>query len=339
MAEMVRQPFWGRPYHRPRVRVRDDDRLIGAGLIGLAAVCFATLGTLTRFAADAGLEPLPLVTWRAAIGALVVALVTIVRTAAGQPALVRLGAIPISERRLMLAAVFGGALVNLGVFLAFLRISIALSLLIFYLYPTLVAVVSAARYGEPFDRPRITALGASLVGLVLVFAGAGNVGAIDPVGVGLAFLAALGQMFYVLAARHGFPTIPSGQVATITMGGGALVYAGIAALAGVLPSIGQPLAGGSSLAIAVFAGTVGAGVPTLAFVMGIRRLGPPRAAILATLEPVVAVALAAVLLAEVPSAIQVLGGALVIAGGVLSQLGGAVPATEHEAIAEPSRAE
>jgi drug/metabolite transporter (DMT)-like permease len=123
------------------------------------------------------------------------------------------------------------------------------------------------------------------------------------------------------------------------MGGGALVYLAIAGLAGALPSIGQPLAGGSALAIAVFAGTVGAGVPTLAFVMGIRRLGPPRAAVLATLEPVVAVVLAALLLAEVPTAIQVLGGALVIAGGVASQLGAAAPAIEHEAIAEPARDE
>jgi drug/metabolite transporter (DMT)-like permease len=142
------------------------------------------------------------VTWRAAIGALVVALVTAVRVGAGQPAAVRLGAIPIRERRVMLVGIFAGALVNLGVFLAFARISIALSLLIFYLYPTLVAVVSAARYGEPFDRLRVAALAASLIGLVLVFAGAGDLGAIDPVGVGLAFLAALGQMFFVLAARH-----------------------------------------------------------------------------------------------------------------------------------------
>jgi drug/metabolite transporter (DMT)-like permease len=339
MAEMVRQAHWARPYDRPLVRAWDDDRLIGAGLIALAAVCFATLGPLTRFAAGAGVDPLPLVTWRAAIGALVVALVTAVRVGAGQPAAVRLGAIPIRERRVMLVGIFAGALVNLGVFLAFARISIALSLLIFYLYPTLVAVVSAARYGEPFDRLRVAALAASLIGLVLVFAGAGDLGAIDPVGVGLAFLAALGQMFFVLAARHGFATIPSGQVATITMGGGALVYLAIAGLAGALPSIGQPLAGGSALAIAVFAGTVGAGVPTLAFVMGIRRLGPPRAAVLATLEPVVAVVLAALLLAEVPTAIQVLGGALVIAGGVASQLGAAAPAIEHEAIAEPARDE
>jgi len=312
--------------------MRNDGRLVGAGLVALAAVCFATLGPATRFAHEAGVEPLPLVTWRAAIGALVVVLVTAFSVAAGRASLVPLMAVPPRERGLMLGGVFAGAVVNLGMFLAFLRISIALSLLIFYLYPTIVAVVSAARFGEPFDRLRTAALASSLVGLVLVFAGAGNLGAVDPAGVGLAFLASLGQMFYVLAARHGFASIPSGQAAAITMGGGALVYLGIAALAGALPSIGQPLAGPTSLGIVIFAGTLGAGIPTLAFVMGIRRLGPPRAAILATLEPVVAVGLAAVLLAEIPSLVQVLGGALVIAGGVLSQLGGASPPAEHEAV-------
>ena len=271
--------------------------------------------------------PVPLVTWRAAIGALVVALFIAIRAAAGRPSLVTFSAIRRGEQGLMLGGVFAGVVVNLGLFLAFLRISIALSLLIFYLYPTLVAVISAARFGEPFDRLRATALAASLVGLVLVLAGAGDIGAVDPAGVALAFLAALAQMFYVLAARHGFATIPSGQAAMITMGGGALLYLGVAAVAGALPSIGTPLAGTTSLAIVVFAGTVGAGLPTLAFIIGIRRLGPPRAAILATLEPVVAVILAAVLLAEIPTAVQLVGGALVISGGVLSQLGGRAVAT------------
>ncbi len=318
------------------MNVRSDSRLFGAGLVALAAVCFATLGPVTRFAADAGVAPLALVSWRAAVGAIVVGAFTGLRAAAGQRVYVRLAAIPPRDGGLMLAGVFAGALVNLGVFLAFVRITIALSLLIFYLYPTLVAIVSAARFGEPFDRLRSIALGASLVGLVLVLTGAGDLGAIDPIGVGLAFLAALAQMFYVLAARHGFATIPSGQAATITMAGGALVCLAIAAVAGALPSIEAPLAGPMSLGIVLFAGTVGAGIPTLAFIMGIRRLGPPRAAILATLEPVVAVILAAVLLAEIPTAVQLLGGVLVIAGGVLSQLGAAGPLTEHEAVAAES---
>jgi drug/metabolite transporter (DMT)-like permease len=84
------------------------------------------------------------------------------------------------------------------------------------------------------------------------------------------------------------------------------------------------------------AGVVGAGIPTLAFINGIRRLGPPRAAILSTLEPVVGVVLAALLLHEVPSALQAAGGVLVLAGGVLAQLGPDAAPAEHEAVAPES---
>jgi DME family drug/metabolite transporter len=336
---MVRQGRLGRPYHRPLVRVRDDDRLIGATLVALAAICFGTLGPLARFAADAGVEPLALSAWRAGIGALTVGIVSAVRIATGRPTFAAFGSIAPREWRLLLGGVAGGAALNLAIFVAFTRISVALALLIFYLYPTLVAVVSAARFGESFDRVRSIALAASLGGLILVFAGAGGLGSLDPLGVALAFVAALSQTYYVLAARHGFPSVPAPQAATITMGGGALLYLAGALTVGALPSIGEPLAGPMGLAIVLIAGTVGAGLPTLAFIMGIRRIGPPRAAILATLEPVVGVLLAAALLAEVPSPIQVLGGVLVIAGGVLSQLGrGSIPA-EHEAVAvEPDEA-
>ena len=123
------------------------------------------------------------------------------------------------------------------------------------------------------------------------------------------------------------------QAATITMAGGAFAYVLVAALGGTLGAIAQPVAGPATLAIAIVVGTVGAGIPTLAFLNGIRRLGPPRAAILATLEPVVGVALGALLLREIPSPVQLLGGLLVIGGGVLSQLSGGSPPAEHEAVA------
>ncbi len=50
----------------------------------------------------------------------------------------------------------------------------------------------------------------------------------------------------------------------------------------------------------------------MAWIMGIRILGAPRAAIISTLEPVVGVALAALLLSEVPTPLQVVGGAFIV---------------------------
>jgi drug/metabolite transporter (DMT)-like permease len=82
----------------------------------------------------------------------------------------------------------------------------------------------------------------------------------------------------------------------------------------------------------LLAGTIGSSIPTLCFITGISILGAPRAAILATLEPVVGVALAALLLNEQPAALQLVGGALILVAAVLLQVGGG-SAAEHEAVA------
>jgi len=82
----------------------------------------------------------------------------------------------------------------------------------------------------------------------------------------------------------------------------------------------------------LLAGVVGAGVPTLCFITGIRLLGAPRAAILATLEPVVGVGLAALLLGERPALLQLLGGLLIIGAGVLLQVRAPNELAEHEAV-------
>jgi drug/metabolite transporter (DMT)-like permease len=83
----------------------------------------------------------------------------------------------------------------------------------------------------------------------------------------------------------------------------------------------------------LLAGTIGAGIPTVTFIVGIRLTGAPRGAILATLEPVVGVTLAALLLGEHPGVLQLVGGALIIAAAVLLQLGPGADAAEHEAVA------
>jgi drug/metabolite transporter (DMT)-like permease len=92
------------------------------------------------------------------------------------------------------------------------------------------------------------------------------------------------------------------------------------------------VAGTDAIVPVILAGVIGAGVPTLAFITGIRRLGPSQAAIIATLEPVIGVGLAAWLLAEQPAPIQLVGGALILGAAVLLQLRPGVRA-DHEAVA------
>jgi len=143
------------------------------------------------------------------------------------------------------------------------------------------------------------------------------------------------QMFYMLAARHWLAAIPGPQTAALTMGGAAVFYVLLALGAGQLSAIARPVESADALWPVLLAGTVGAGIPTVCYIVGIRLMGAPRAAILATLEPVVGVGLAALLLGEQPGALQLVGGLLIVVAAVLLQVGGGRDLAEHEAVAEP----
>jgi len=313
---------------------RPSSDALGALLIVVAASSFGILGPVARFADEAGVSSLTLVTWRAGVGAICVLLFMAARAAGGTRLWRPWRGIPRRDRLLISLAAPTNAALNLAMFVAFLRIGIALALLIFYIYPALVALASVAWFGERLDRLRWAALGISMAGVVLVVAGAGDLGSLDALGIGLAGVGALAQMFYALAAHHGFRQVPGTQAAAITMGGAAVLYLLAPAVIGRLPDVGQPLGSIAALWPVLVAGAIGAGLATVCFIAGIRMLGAPRATILSTLEPVVGVALAAVLFGALPTPLQIVGGALIIAAGIVLQLRPSGEIAEHEAVAE-----
>jgi len=307
----------------------------GAALVVLAAICFATLGPASRYAFAAGVDPLTLVTWRATIGLLFVIGAGFVLGRRGQLVARPLSEIPRRHQALNVVAGLAGGLLNLMVLIAITRISITLALLVFYTYPAMVALVSTVFFKERLDATRWAALVVSLVGLVLVIIGAGSVGAFDMLGVGLAFVGALCQVAYALLARHGFPSIPGPQVGAITFGVGTAFYVVIGVAVGNLAALGAPLASSAALLPIVWAGVIGAGIPTMAWIVGIRALGAPRAAIISTLEPVVGIILAALLLGERPTPLQVVGGALIVGAAIVVQRRASVEVADHEAVPDP----
>jgi drug/metabolite transporter (DMT)-like permease len=62
-------------------------------------------------------------------------------------------------------------------------------------------------------------------------------------------------------------------------------------------------------------------VPIAGFIVGLARVGPARAAILSTLEPVITVVLAGLVLAEPLAWSQGIGGALILSAILILQLG------------------
>jgi len=315
--------------------VRDRSLLVGSLICVLAASGFGLLGPLARWAYDAGFDPFSFVAWRASFGLVVVFLVVAWRRTRGG-ALVNPLDLPGSDRLGLAAAALAGLSLNMAMFFAFGLAPIAIVLLAFYTYPAMVAVVALALGHERLDGNRLVALALALGGMVLVVAGgldpAASV-AIEPVGIGLALLAACFQTLFVTVSRGRFATVPAEQVIGWVLIVTAVVSLAVAAATGGHPAAG--FAGPTPLLLAAVAGVLGAGIPSILFLVGIRTIGGTRAGILMLFEPVVGVTLAALLLHEGLVPIQVVGGGAILAAAALLQRG-AKPGERIEPIGVPS---
>jgi drug/metabolite transporter (DMT)-like permease len=93
----------------------------------------------------------------------------------------------------------------------------------------------------------------------------------------------------------------------------------IAAITGTGAALANPLTDPSILPLLAFTGLFAAAIPSILFLAGIRRIGGTRAGILMLFEPVVGVALAAVLLDEALAPVQIVGGLAILGAAVILQ--------------------
>jgi drug/metabolite transporter (DMT)-like permease len=295
---------------------------LGALLVIAGAALFGTLGVASRFAYDAGVEPFAFVAWRAAVGAIGIAIVV----AALHGPRAAWANVAASGRRgrtgLLLAVVLGSGL-NLAMFLAFDRTTIALALLAFYTYPAMVAAVAGILGREPLDAARVLALGLALAGMVAVVLGGLSTTEplrIDALGIGLALLAACFQAGFVLTS-HRFAMVRADLSIGAILVGSALIASALTIATGGVAALLQPLAQPNVLLLLIGVGLFAAALPSVLFLTGIRWVGGVRAGILMLFEPVVGVALAAVLLAESLQPLQVVGGVTILAAALIVQRG------------------
>lgn len=196
------------------------------------------------------------------------------------------------------------------------RLSPSLAALLLYSYPAIVAVEAWW-----FDKQVLTwrqglAMALSMAGLILVLLAPGAA-IFTPLGAGLALASAFVYGTYILfgsrVTRHTTPAVATTYVTTAA----AVVFLGYGALAGELVPVG--LNGWLAIAGTAVFSTV---VAVLLFFAGIERLGPSRASIISTMEPVGTAVLSALLFADWLSPLQIVGGLLVLAGVVWLQFRG-----------------
>ncbi len=278
---------------------------------------------LSRFAGEAGISTITFVTWRALLGALILVLSVALLLGFGLIRAVRFADVPASHWLQISTLAILNVVINLAVFTGFEYASIALVLICFYSYPVIVALAATRIYHEPLTSLRIAALGLATVGLVLVVLApmlGESQADVDALGLLLGLGAAVAQAIHALIAGRGYSSLPAPQAAVALSVIQAVGFLGIAVLGGAATLLVEPFELEGAWTWIVLGATIGLAIPTAAVLAGYRRLGPTRASIMMLLEPVVAVLLAAILLAERPAFVQLVGGALVLAGSLLAQV-------------------
>lgn len=278
-------------------------------LAALAAALWALNASISRSLLDDGMDPLRLSQLRSA-GAFAVLAVAL---AVARPRLLRVA--PSELPALAFLGIAGMAIVHATYFTAIQRLQIGAALTIQYLAPLVLLVWLRVVHGRRLATTLWAAVGLSVVGCFFVV-GAYHAGSLDGLGVAAAFGSTIAFAVYMVGSeRAGRRHEP---VTT-------LVWAfGFASLfwALALPWWNFPFelldsSRGALLATGVV--SVGTLLPFVCMVAALRLVPAPRAAVVATLEPVLAAAFAWLLHGEVLAAPQLAGGAVVLAAVVWVQ--------------------
>jgi drug/metabolite transporter (DMT)-like permease len=257
--------------------------LIGIALVLASAAALAVAPTAAKLALDSGGNTLTVVALRGAIG---LALMGLLLAGSRQP-------FGVGRRTLAwcLCAGLFHALATYGFIGSVGYIPVSLAVPIVFTHPILVAVVSHWRGGERLTRRKLALALAALAGIALVLGReAGN---LDPVGVGLAALAAAavsGMILFIARAQEG-ATSTQANFHMTAVAVAALVAATIAGNAWSFPS-------GAVGWLGLAGAGVGVTVGFLTFFAAFRHIGPVRATMLGNVEPLLSTLFAVAVLGE-----------------------------------------
>ncbi len=277
--------------------------LTGILLVAASGLAFGLLSIFNRQAGALGLGVPTLLAFRFLLAAAVLwAWLLAKRTPLRIPAPTLLGLMAMGGLYVLEAGLY---------FLSARRIPVALTAVLLYLYPALVALVTWLRGRHAFTSRDGLALTLSLVGTALAVGRLG--GTTDTLGVLMGLATAVGYTTYLLLGeqvQRGLPTLVVATCVITTAGFGFLTWA-------LLAGQWQP-----TLALQAWRPLLGLAlictvVPIPFHLAGLARIGAPKAAMVSTTEPIAAACYGALLLHEIPTPLQALGAGLILSAVIL----------------------
>jgi drug/metabolite transporter (DMT)-like permease len=280
---------------------------LGSGLIVLGSLQFGAVVVLGKIVTDGGLPVPAYLAVRFGVAALLLCAALV---ATRQPVAAARG-----ERWRLVVLGMAGYGVEAGLFFAALRhSSAAMAALLFFTYPVLVTLLTAAiGRGLPSGLVVLSLCSAVAGAALVVLAGQGL--AVSGAGVLLALSAALVFSLYLLGVDVVLDRTNSLTGSMWVSASAAVALAAAAVVSGTGAWPHGPRQWVPVLATGAF--TAGAFVCLLA---GLRRIGPVRASIVGATEPLAASVLAVIFLGESLGPATVVGGALILAGAVAASL-------------------
>lgn len=278
---------------------RGNGHAKGFFLVLLAAFCYGLQPLFAQYAYAGGADPVGLLLARFSIAAGVLLV------------FLRWRGIPLPVGRLAgqnLLLGLGYGLTALGYYSACRSTSVSLAVILVYSFPAFVTAVSITWLGERTSALKLVSLALALGGVVMA-TGLSLTGA--SMGALWALFAAVCYGASIIYGTHRIIHESALASAAMLLVGCALTFALAALVQGAsLPS--TSLAWGATLGLALFA-TV---VPVAAFLAGSPRIGPSAAATLSTVDPVVAVTIAVLLMGEHVTSSLFVGGLMVLLAAV-----------------------
>lgn len=287
-------------------------------LAAAAAALFAGNGATARVLLDDGM-PADRLAWLRSATAFVALLVAL---AWRRPRLLRVR--PEHVPRLAFLGVAGLAVVQASYFVAIERLGVGVALTIQYLGPLLILLWLHLAWRRSLPRGMWAAAALSVSGCFLVVGG-WDPGAIDGLGLAAALVSAVTFALYAFGSERAGRSYPA--VTTLVWAFGfSLAFWSLLAPPWSFPW--GELASPGHLAAAAYVCVLGTLVPFVMIVSAVRHVPAARVAVIATLEPVLGAIVAWPALGEALSAVQVLGGLVVVGAVVFVQAQRAAGAEE-----------
>ncbi len=277
------------------------NRALGIFLILVSAASFGALPIIGRFAYADGLDVTTMLFLRFTLAALLMFAWMAVRRE------------PFPRGRTLLQLAGMGGLGYVGQSFCFMSAiqyaSTGLVSLLLYLYPVIVTLLTVIFHKVKLTPRTIAALLLATLGAALTANPEGG----KLTGVALAISAALIYSVYILVGTGVMKKVTAIQSSAVIFASAALVFGALTLARGAH----WPASANGWLAVSAIA-VVATLLPVATFLAGLKIIGATDSSLLSTLEPVVTVILAALVLGEAVKPFMLVGGVLILAAVVLT---------------------